>query len=319
MTVLLIALQIALPVLLLAWLAAFPASGVVAYTMHAVATGSVLLALGLVAMWAMPPWWVPHLYGLAFAGIVAWQLATGRISGTGLWSAGWTATTGLVLLAALGGYGAYLSAQALAGRQLPEVGTVNIAAPFAAGTYIVAHGGSTEAVNAHLHTLDESIERFRPWRGQSLAVDIIRVFPSGLRADGWRPADPARYATFGTPLLAPCAGTVTVAVDGLPDMPVPEMECEHLPGNFVVIDCGGFAVALAHMRRGSVLVEHGDEVQVGDPIGEMGNSGNSSEPHLHIHAQRGIPEGAPFGGEPLGLTIDGRFLVRNDRISADTQ
>lgn len=98
-----------------------------------------------------------------------------------------------------------------------------------------------------------------------------------------------------------------------------EMDRENLPGNFVVIDCGDFAIALAHLRQGSVLVEEGDRVQVGDPVGEMGNSGNSSKPHLHIHAQRCIPEGAPFGGEPLGLTIDGRFPVRNDRITAGTR
>lgn len=55
MTVLPIALQIGLPVLLLVWLAAFPASAVLAYTMHAAATASVLFALGLVAMWVMPP------------------------------------------------------------------------------------------------------------------------------------------------------------------------------------------------------------------------------------------------------------------------
>lgn len=318
MTMLVIAIQIGLPVLLLVWLAASPATGVVAYAVHAAATASVLLALSLVAMWVMPPWWVPYLYGLTFAAVVAWHLATGRI-GAGLWSADRTATFALILLVALGVYGAHLSVKALAGRRLPIVETVNITAPFAAGTYIVAHGGSTETVNAHLHTLDHSLERFRAWRGQSLALDIIRIAPSGFPADGWRPTDPARYATFGTPLLAPCAGTVTVAVDGLPDMPVPEMDREHLPGNFVVIDCGGFAVALAHLRQGSVLVEEGDQVQVGELIGEMGNSGNSSEPHLHIHAQRGIPDGAPFGGEPLGLTIDGRFLVRNDRIAAETR
>ncbi len=59
----------------------------------------------------------------------------------------------------------------------------------------------------------------------------------------------------------------------------------------------------------------GQEVAVGDPLGQVGNSGKSSEPHLHIHAQRGIPDGAPAGGEPLELTIDGRFLVRNHRLT----
>jgi hypothetical protein len=314
-----IALQIGLPVLLLVWLAAFPAGGAAAYAVHAGATALVLLALGLVAVWLMPPWWVPYLYGLTFAGIVAWQVASGRVGGAGLWSAGWLVTAFLVLLSGLGTYTAFLSAQALAGRRLPELGAVDIAPPFPAGTYLVANGGSTETVNAHLHTLDRSVEQFRPWRGQSLALDIIRITPLGWRSDGWRPKDPARYVTFGTPLLAPCAGTVAVAVDGLPDMPVPEMDREHLPGNFVVIDCSGFAVALAHLRQGSVVVEKGAQVQVGDTLGEMGNSGNSSEPHLHIHVQRGIPDGAPFGGEPLGLTIDGRFLVRNDRIVAETR
>jgi hypothetical protein len=118
-TVLVVALQIGLPVLLLVWLAAYPASGIVAYAGHGAATASVLLALGLVAIWVMPPWWVPYLYGFALAAIVAWHLATGRI-GAGLWSAGRTATLGLILLAALGVYGAYLSAQALAGRRLPR-------------------------------------------------------------------------------------------------------------------------------------------------------------------------------------------------------
>ena len=70
-----------------------------------------------------------------------------------------------------------------------------------------------------------------------------------------------------------------------------------------------------HLRQGSVRPKVGDRMQPCDPIGEMGNSGNSAEPHLHLHVQRGIPPDAPFGGEPLGLTIDGRILVRNDRLT----
>ncbi len=78
----------------------------------------------------------------------------------------------------------------------------------------------------------------------------------------------------------------------------------------------GFCVILAHLRRGSIAVAAGDSVEIGDPLARMGNSGNSSEPHLHVHAQRGLPRDAPLGGEPLWLTINGRFLVRNDRIDS---
>jgi hypothetical protein len=101
MTILVVALQIGLPVLLLVWLTASPASGIAAYPVQGAATASVLLALGLVAIWVMPPWWVPYLYGLAFAAIVAWDVAIGRI-GTRLWSADRTATLGLILLVTLG-------------------------------------------------------------------------------------------------------------------------------------------------------------------------------------------------------------------------
>jgi murein DD-endopeptidase MepM/ murein hydrolase activator NlpD len=122
------------------------------------------------------------------------------------------------------------------------------------------------------------------------------------------------YMTFGTPVLAPCQGKVAKVVDGHPDMTVPEMDREHMAGNYVALNCGDYFVILAHLRRGSISVATDDRVDVGDVLGEMGNSGNSSEPHLHLHAQRGLPEDAPLGGEPLWLTINGRFLVRNERV-----
>ena len=131
---------------------------------------------------------------------------------------------------------------------------------------------------------------------------------------GWQPSDPDRYITFGTRVLAPCDGEIVKVFDGLEDMPVPEMDRDHMAGNYVAINCGRFFVIMAHLRQGSVSVSAGDRVTVGDLLGEMGNSGNSSEPHLHVHAQRGLPEHAAFGGEPLALTIDGAFPVRNDRI-----
>ena len=85
-------------------------------------------------------------------------------------------------------------------------------------------------------------------------------------------------------------------------------------GNFVMIDCGDFIITLAHMQNGSVAVRVGDNVTLGALVGRIGNSGQTGEPHLHIHAQRGLGAENPFGGEPLPLLIDGRYLVRNDRF-----
>jgi len=306
--------QLVLPLALLLWLALFPASGLFALGLQALSVGAFLAGIGLAALWTMPPFWVPYLYWLVFLAIILWHFLAGRFGGNGLWTATAGPTTLVLLAFGLGCVGGYMGLLAWQGRGQPAVETVDIKPPFAPGTYLVAHGGANHMVNIHLQTLDQSIERFRPWRGQSRALDIFRISPVGLHKSGWLPSDPARYTTFGTPVLAPCEGRVAMVVEGLRDMPVPKMDRDNLPGNYVAIDCGEFFVILAHLRAGSITVTEGESVAPGTPLGEMGNSGNSSEPHLHVHAQRGLPAEAPFAGEPLGLTINGRFLVRNDRI-----
>ena len=54
---------------------------------------------------------------------------------------------------------------------------------------------------------------------------------------------------------------------------------------------------------------------VGDWVGAVGNSGNTDEPHLHIHAQQPATTREPMSGNPLPVSFSGRVLVRNDRVS----
>jgi hypothetical protein len=307
--------QILLPVLLLFWFARFPVAGFLAFGLQAISVGAVILGIGLAALWTMPPFWVPYLYAAVFLLITAWHLVRGRFLGNGFWQASAGPTTLVLMVAGLGSIGGYMGYLAWLGRELPQVDTVDIAPPFGAGDYLVAQGGSGSLVNIHLHTLDESVERFRPWRGQSRALDIVRITPFGRHVEGWQPADPTRYVTFGTPVLAPCKGEVAKVMDGVQDMQVPEMDPGNIVGNYVAVDCGDFFVVLAHLRQGSIQVRAGSRLDIGDTLGEMGNSGNSSGPHLHVHAQRGLPEEAPLSGRPLALTINGTFYVRNDRLT----
>ncbi len=60
-------------------------------------------------------------------------------------------------------------------------------------------------------------------------------------------------------------------------------------------------------------------VGAGSALALVGNSGVSSEPHLHIHAQRPGPTDAPFAGDPIPMRFANRFLVRNDRVSVGAQ
>ena len=183
-----------------------------------------------------------------------------------------------------------------------------------AGTYLVANGGSTQTVNAHLATLHPKTERQRAYRGQSYAVDLVKLGTLGFRASGWRPPLPPAYETFGEAVFAPCAGTIIAARGDRPDNVVPQLDTEEIEGNYVVLDCGGVAVMLAHFKQGSLAVAVGDAVGVGDRVGLAGNSGQTQEPHLHIHAQTLGPDGTLRGGEPLFIRLVGRFPVRNDRL-----
>lgn len=106
------------------------------------------------------------------------------------------------------------------------------------------------------------------------------------------------YAGWGRSVIAPAAGKIVQARNDRPDQPVdgvsdPKYFAPEYPdggdtGNAVVIDHGnGEYSLLAHMQQGSVRVRVGDTVAQGQAIGQLGNSGDSSGPHLHYQLQDG--------------------------------
>ena len=176
--------------------------------------------------------------------------------------------------------------------------------PLEGGVFYVAHGGGSPPLN--YHNVD---------RAQRFALDAVKLNPAGTRAFGLYPSEPSRYAVFGERVHAPCAGEVIEAVDGRPDLNPPEADRKNLAGNHVVLRCAeeGVDVALAHMREGSVAVEQGERVEEGQLLGRVGNSGNTSEPHLHVHAVR-TGSGTMLKGGGVAILFDGRFLVRKSLV-----
>lgn len=167
--------------------------------------------------------------------------------------------------------------------------------PLEDGVYIAGHGGSNPLIN--YHNVSET---------QEYALDLVKLNAFGTRARGLRPETLDRYAIYGDTLHSPCSGRVQKAVSSRPEYAPPKRDAEHPAGNLVVLRCKGVRVYLAHLMPRSVAVDSGDVVSVGTPLGRIGNSGSSSEPHLHIHATR--------AGEGVPLTFNGRFLVRNSLV-----
>lgn len=140
--------------------------------------------------------------------------------------------------------------------------------------------------------------------GQTYAMDVLHPSPPGSPTEiAWSPIarEPEEYSSFDQPVHAVAAGRVVIARNGRRDhlsrdswpalmyMFVFEAFGRSLGGsgailgNHVVLDHGEDSFSVyAHLRRGSVAVGPGDTVETGEVLGRVGNSGNTSEPHLHF-------------------------------------
>ncbi len=102
------------------------------------------------------------------------------------------------------------------------------------------------------------------------------------------------YYAWKAPVVAAAAGTVVRVVDAVPDNPPGEVETRDNWGNLVLVaHAGGVFSMLCHLRLGSVKVVEGQAVVAGQVLAEVGNSGRSPVPHLHLHLQRSAEVGAP--------------------------
>ncbi|MBJ7439613.1 MAG: M23 family metallopeptidase [Sphingopyxis sp.] len=305
--------QIVVPLALIGWIALAPQRSLAGFWVQVIATAAGLIALARTGLWLFPPWWTPYASGLLL--VAAMGFALRRRPPATRWPSGLRAYAVIIGFALLGMFATNMARLALAGAQQPAGPSIALASSLGAGQYLVANGGASTLVNAHADILDQSVPAHRNWRGTAYGVDLVAIDSWGLRADGVMPPDPSRYHIFGMPVVSPCAGEVIAAVDGLPDMQVPKVDAVNLAGNHIILRCGGTDVVLAHFQRGSVQVRTGERLAVGAPIALVGNSGGSSEPHLHIHAQAPADRDAPLSGEPIPMTLGGRFLVRSDQFS----
>lgn len=140
---------------------------------------------------------------------------------------------------------------------------------------------------------------------QRFAIDWEQIDGTRRFVNG-DPKDPASYTIHGKQVIAAGDGKVVSVVDGLPEQvpgALPQgIGIAQADGNAVVQDLGDGAYALyAHMQPGSIRVKVGDVLRRGDAIGLVGNSGNSSAPHLHFHVMDGP---SPLGASGLPYVLE---------------
>jgi hypothetical protein len=238
---------------------------------------------------AIPLWtWGPPLIVLATAALLCAALVDSMHTRR-VWS--WRHAGGLALLCAMmatfGVYRAFPSSHDHAPSEVDFRLPVD-------GPVTVAWGGPTAAVNYHVGTPSER------W-----AYDLL-VTRDGIthRGDGRRLTD---YHAFDQPVRSPAAGRVVAVRDGDPDASPGQPDASRRAGNHIVVEVTPSEyLVIAHLKAGTIGVSVGQQVGRGDIVGRVGNSGNSTEPHVHLHLQD-HPE--PGAGEGIPLLFSDYVLA----------
>jgi murein DD-endopeptidase len=198
---------------------------------------------------------------------------------------------------------------------------VVISAPLRGENWLAVNGPSNSS--AHRRALIPI--NGRAYISQRFAIDWTQLYPDGKTYHG-DPKDNRSYRAYGAEVHAVADGVVTETKDGIqqniPNQPpaVP-MTLETMGGNHVIMDIGnGLFAFYAHMQPGSLRVKVGDKVHRGDVLGLLGNSGNSSEPHLHFqicnaNSELGS-EGLPYALPSFELLGHGSTFKSSDSHAA---
>jgi hypothetical protein len=181
------------------------------------------------------------------------------------------------------------------------------------GTWTVSNGGREGATNHHVGNAQQ-------W----YAFDFHRSDAEGrpARNDGSKNEE---HLAWDQAVVAPADAIVASVVNGIPEHEPAHSDRYFVPGNLVVLDHGaGEFSFLAHLRPGSIAVKTGQRVKRGELLGKVGNSGNSSAPHLHWHlasaADVSRGHGLPIRFAPLivnGQRVEAATPIRGDLVAND--
>lgn len=183
-----------------------------------------------------------------------------------------------------------------------------IGPPLRGGPWLAANGPA--ARSGHRRALIST--GGTPTIAQRFGIDFVMLNDSNTTFQGDRLKN-ENYLAQGTDALAVAAGRVVAVKDSIPEN-VPGVSSRAVPitletvgGNHVILDIGGgYHAFYAHLQPGSIRVRLGDRVRRGQVLGLVGNSGNSTEPHLHFHVSDG---NSPLGSEGVPYRLDSFELV----------
>ncbi|WP_332647813.1 M23 family metallopeptidase [Lysinibacillus sp. 54212] len=136
--------------------------------------------------------------------------------------------------------------------------------------WFVFWGGTNEFINYHY-----------AYQSQRYAYDLVIMKDNQTYQDN--PMQNENYYAFNREVVAPAHGKVIKVVNHIEDNVPGEMDDTQPAGNYIVLEHPNKEYSfLAHFKQHSIVVKEGEIVQQGQRVGLCGNSGNSSEAHIHF-------------------------------------
>ena len=207
------------------------------------------------------------------------------------------------------GAGDSAKTQQLDGIAVPVTAeAVVIGPPLRGGVWLTGNGPANESGHRRALIPVAGV----PSIAQRFAIDFVRVDETDKTFKGDQLKNESYYAE-GVDALAVANGVVVEVKDSIPEN-VPGVNSRAVPitletvgGNHVVIDIGdGHYAFYAHVKPGSLRVKLGDRVKRGQVIALVGNTGNSTEPHLHFHISDGV---SPLGSEGVPYRLESFEII----------
>jgi N-acyl-D-amino-acid deacylase len=187
--------------------------------------------------------------------------------------------------------------------------------PLRGGGWLAGNGPSNTSQHRRAMIAIDGAARI----AQRFAIDWVQLGPGNATFEG-DPKDNKNYYAYGEEIIAVADGVVADVKDGLPEN-VPGITSRAIPitldtvgGNYVTLDLGqGRYAFYAHAQPGSIKVRVGQKVRRGQLIALVGNSGNSTEPHLHFHVADAL---SPLGSDGVPYVLDAFELEGTAALSA---
>ncbi len=189
--------------------------------------------------------------------------------------------------------------------------SISLAFPVRGQNYIITDGGDGAISSIMNYHYKSSLHGNKSTNASmKYAVDIAKLNNQGKTVSSLLTQSNKDYVIYGEKVYAPISGTIVEMENDMEDNPPFPGNLKYSIGNHVVIQHENIYIVIGHFQPGSIKVVVGQEVQQGDEIALVGNSGLTPRAHIHMQASR-CEDGDYWGAEGIPILFEGEVPYKN--------